>query len=84
MASGRRRFHIGTRLRSQRPVAPHLVGAGLSPRGRQTTSAVTPAACRLDLTDEGVRYHLRNIYRKTGASKRSEVARYAESIGVEF
>ena len=41
-------------------------------------------ATRLGMTDEGVRYHLRNIYRKTGASKRRDVARYAESMGAEF
>ena len=37
---------------------------------------------RLGITDEGVRYHLRNIYRKTGAGKRRDVVRYAESMGV--
>ena len=36
---------------------------------------------RLGITDEGVRYHLRNIYRKTGAGKRRDVLRYAESMG---
>ena len=36
-------------------------------------------ARRLGITDEGVRYHLRNIYRKTGASRRGEVVRYAQS-----
>ena len=39
-------------------------------------------ATRLGITDEGVRYHLRNIYRKTGVGKRRDVVRYAESIGV--
>jgi LuxR family maltose regulon positive regulatory protein len=35
-------------------------------------------AAQLAITDEGVRYHLRNIYRKTGVSRRREVAHYAE------
>ena len=39
-------------------------------------------ARRLGITDEGVRYHLRNIYRKTGASRRGEVVRYAQSGSV--
>ena len=39
-------------------------------------------ASRLGLTDEGVRYHLKNIYRKTGASKRADAVRYAQSLGV--
>ena len=39
-------------------------------------------ASRLGLTDEGVRYHLKNIYRKTGASKRTDAVRYAQSLGV--
>ena len=39
-------------------------------------------ATRLGMTAEGVRYHLRNIYRKTGASKRTDVVRYAQSLDV--
>ena len=38
-------------------------------------------AARLGLTDQGVRYHLKSIYRKTGTNKRTEAARYAQSIG---
>ena len=38
-------------------------------------------ATRLGMTDEGVRYHLRNIYRKTGVSKREAAVRYARSLG---
>ena len=37
---------------------------------------------QLGISDEGVRYHLRNIYRKTGVGKRRDVVRYAESMGV--
>ena len=36
---------------------------------------------RLGITEEGVRYHLRNIYRKTGAGRREDVLRYAPSDG---
>lgn len=39
-------------------------------------------ANELKITDDGVRYHLRNIYRKMGSSKRRDVARYAHSMGV--
>lgn len=38
-------------------------------------------AVRLGITDEGVRYHLKNIYRKTGASKRADALLYARSVG---
>ncbi len=38
-------------------------------------------AGRLGMTDEGVRYHLKNIYRKTGASRRTDVLRHARSLG---
>ena len=34
---------------------------------------------RIGMTDEGVRYHLKNIYRKTGASGRTDVLRIAQS-----
>ena len=37
---------------------------------------------RLGITDEGVRYHLKNIYRKTGLTSRTEAVRYAQSLGV--
>ena len=36
----------------------------------------------LKITEEGVRYHLRNIYRKAGVSKRHKAVRYAEAKGV--
>ena len=39
-------------------------------------------AHRLGMTDEGVRYHLRNIYRKTGVRNRTDVAGYARSTGL--
>ena len=39
-------------------------------------------AGRLGITDEGVRYHLKNINRKTGARKRADAVRYARSLGV--
>ena len=37
-------------------------------------------AGRLGITDEGVRYHMRSIYRKTGASRRTDVVRHAQSL----
>ena len=39
-------------------------------------------ARHLGMTDEGVRYHLRNIYHKTGVRNRTDVASYALSIGL--
>ena len=39
-------------------------------------------ANRLGMTGDGVRYHLKIIYRKTGASDRTNAVRYAESLGV--
>ena len=39
-------------------------------------------AGRLGITEEGVRYHLKNIYRKTRLSKRKDALRYAQSMGM--
>lgn len=39
-------------------------------------------AAFLGITEEGVRYHLRNVYRKAGVSKRSDAVRYAEAKGL--
>ena len=36
----------------------------------------------LGITDGGVRYHLKNVYRKTGVSRRLDAVRYAEDKGV--
>ena len=36
----------------------------------------------LGVTDEGVRYHLKKIYRKTGVSRRNDAVRYALNKGV--
>ena len=47
-------------------------------RGLQNTEV----AGRLGITDEGVRYHLKNINRKTGARKRADAVRSARSLGV--
>ena len=38
-------------------------------------------AGRLGISAPGVRYHLRNIYRKTGVSRRKEAVRTAQSMG---
>ena len=39
-------------------------------------------AGRLGISDDGVRYHLKNIYRKTDTGKRADAVRYAQSLGV--
>ncbi len=39
-------------------------------------------AVRLGLSQPGVRFHLMNIYRKTGVSRRDEAVRTAQSLGV--
>ena len=39
-------------------------------------------ASRLGMTEDGVRYHLKSIYRKTGVSSRKEAVSYAHSLGV--
>ena len=39
-------------------------------------------AQRLGITDEGIRYHLKNIYRKTGTRNRTDAVRYARARGV--
>ena len=36
---------------------------------------------RLGMTMDGVRYHLKSIYRKTGVSSRTGAVRYAQSVG---
>ncbi|MYD69473.1 MAG: hypothetical protein F4W89_01825 [Acidobacteria bacterium] len=38
-------------------------------------------AGRLEITHEGVRYHLKSIYRKSGTSRRANAVRHAQSIG---
>ena len=37
---------------------------------------------RLGISDQGVRYHLKNIYRKAGVGKRADAIKYAQSLGV--
>ena len=39
-------------------------------------------ASALGITDGGVRYHLKNVYRKTGVSRRLDAVRYAEDKGM--
>ena len=39
-------------------------------------------ARQLGLSENGVRYHLKNIYRKTGARSRIDAARRAKALGV--
>lgn len=39
-------------------------------------------AGRLGISQPGVRYHLRNIYRKTGVSRRTEAVGVAQSMGI--
>ena len=39
-------------------------------------------AAQLGITEEGVRYHLKKIYRKTGVSGRSDAVRYALDKGI--
>ena len=39
-------------------------------------------AVHLGITDEGIRYHLKRIYRKTGTRQRGDAVRYAQSLGV--
>ena len=39
-------------------------------------------ARHLELSVDGVRYHLKKVYRKTGASSRAEAVRWARSVGV--
>ena len=34
------------------------------------------------ISAKGVRYHLKNIYRKTGTGKRADAVRYAQSLGI--
>ena len=52
-----------------------LTGIGQGLRNKEIAS-------RLGITDEGVRYHLRNIYRKTGTTTRAEALRCAKSLVV--
>ncbi len=39
-------------------------------------------ADRLGISDQGVRYHVKNIYRKAGVGKRADAIKYARSLGV--
>ena len=58
-----------------------------SPREREVLTHVARGlrnkeiAGLLEITDEGVRYHLKSIYRKTGSNKRAEAVRRAQAIG---
>ena len=63
-------------------------GAGLS-AGRSRFSRVSREACRtarspseLWLSDQTVKFHLHNVYRKLGVSNRTEAARYAFEHGL--
>ena len=47
-------------------------------QGRRTREI----AARLGITGPGVRYHLKNIYRKAGVGRREDAVRYARSLGV--
>ncbi len=52
-----------------------LAGVRAGRRNKEIASA-------LGITDGGVRYHLKNIYRKIGVSRRFEAIRYAEDRGI--
>jgi len=58
-----------------------------SPREREVLTHVARGlrnkeiAELLEITEEGVRYHLKSIYRKTGINKRAEAVRRAQAIG---
>ena len=72
--------HVGKASTATSPVFSSremtvLAGIGQGLRNKEIAS-------RLGITDEGVRYHLRNIYRKTGATNRAEALRCAKSLGV--
>lgn len=60
----------------------------LTPREREVLAGVRDGrrnkeiASALGITDGGVRYHLKNIYRKIGVTRRFEAIRYAEDKGI--
>ena len=54
-----------------------LAGLGKGLRNREI-------ADRLGISEDGVRHHLKNIYRKTGATDRSDAVRRATSMGLRL
>ena len=70
-------------LDGRQQTVPHF-----SPRELQVLSEVREGqrnkdiAGRLGISLPGVRFHLRNIYRKTGVSRRDDAVRSAEELGV--
>jgi len=71
------------RLEEQKPDTPVF-----SARELQVLAEVSQGrrnreiAGRLGISEPGVRFHLANIYRKTGVSQRHEAVRSAQSLGV--
>ena len=68
--------------------APAIDNSGIfTPREMQVLREVQwghpnqEVGSRLGMTMDGVRYHLKSIYRKTGASSRTGAVRYAQSVG---
>ncbi|MXY23884.1 MAG: hypothetical protein F4Y45_05110 [Acidobacteria bacterium] len=68
-------------------VGPETGSPCFSPREREILTHVARGlrnkeiAELLEITEEGVRYHLKNIYRKTGINKRAEAVSRAQAIG---
>lgn len=67
---------------------PALAAPAFSPREMEVLVEVREGrrnreiADRLGISEEGVRFHLKNIYRKTGVSHRVDAVRNAQSLGV--
>ncbi len=72
--------HLGeSRAGASREFTPREVDVLTEVRRGRRNKEIASA---LGITDGGVRYHLKNIYRKTGVSRRLEAVRCAEDKGV--
>ena len=79
-----------------RTMLAHLEGPtppsvpAFSPREQAVLAALSGGlrnreiADRLEVSEDGVRHHLKNIYRKTGTTDRSDAVRRARSMGFRF
>jgi DNA-binding NarL/FixJ family response regulator len=79
-------FQAGTLLADTRPRA--VRAAGLSDKEAQVLTELTKGqsnrqiAETLWLSEQTIKFHLRNVYRKLGLTNRTEAARYAISHGL--
>jgi DNA-binding NarL/FixJ family response regulator len=78
----------GDTPRAPRPTAPRIESYGLTKREREILRLVSEGrsngevARKLWVTEQTVKFHLSNIYRKLGVANRTEAGRWAQLTGL--